>query len=100
MGYLLGAYMTSITSGLVMVFALPQSSTASTARNTLSPAMDLALGLIALVVALVLGTGPHDLPVMARPKRRLGPPDILPQAAVVNVSPVPIKKEASTCKRW
>ena len=59
-GYLLGAYATSITAGLVIVFALPESSAISTARNTLSPAVDLALGLIALVVALVLATGPHQ----------------------------------------
>ena len=43
----------------MIVFALPESSATSTARNTLSPALDLALGLIALVVALALGTGPH-----------------------------------------
>ena len=78
-GYLLGAYATSITAGLVIVFALPESSAVSTARNTLSPAMDLALGVIALVVALVLGTGPHQRAEERREKRKLakerkGPP--------------------------
>ena len=78
-GYLLGALMTSITAGLVVVFALPESSATSTARNTLSPALDLALGLIALVIALVLGSGPHQRSEERREKRKLakekkGPP--------------------------
>ena len=33
-GYLLGALMTSITAGLVIVFALPESSAVSTTKNT------------------------------------------------------------------
>ena len=44
LGYLLGALMTSITLGLVIVFALKGSSTVSTTENTISPAVDLALG--------------------------------------------------------
>ena len=59
LGYLLGAYVTSITVGLVIVFALPtHSGTFDTSRNTLSPALDLALGFIALLVGFVLSTGP------------------------------------------
>ncbi len=78
-GYLLGAYATSITAGLVIVFALPESSAVSTARNTLSPALDLAFGMIALLIALVLGTGPHERAEGRREKRKLakekkGPP--------------------------
>ena len=78
-GYLLGALMTSITAGLVIVFALPESSATSTARNTLSPALDLALGLIALVIAFALGTGPHHRSEARREKRKAakekkGPP--------------------------
>ena len=52
LGYLLGALMTSVTLGLVIVFATDGS--ASTAQNTLSPAMDLAFGGILLVVAYVI----------------------------------------------
>jgi hypothetical protein len=37
-GYLLGAYLTSITLGLVIVFSLSGSSTSNTTENTLSPA--------------------------------------------------------------
>jgi hypothetical protein len=79
LGYLLGAYATSITAGLVIVFALPASSAVSTTRNTLSPALDLAFGMIALLIALVLGTGPHERVEGRREKRKLakekkGPP--------------------------
>lgn len=57
LGYLLGALMTSITLGLVIVFALKGSSSVSTTENTLSPAVDIALGAILLLCAFVLGTG-------------------------------------------
>ena len=53
-GYLLGAYVTSITLGLVIVFSLSNSSTSNTTENTISPAIDIALGAIALAVAFVL----------------------------------------------
>jgi hypothetical protein len=56
-GYLLGAYVTSITLGLVIVFSLSNSSATNTTKNTLSPAVDIALGSIALAVAFVLYTG-------------------------------------------
>ena len=36
-GYLLGAYMTSITLGLVIVFSLSNSSATNTTENTVSP---------------------------------------------------------------
>src|SRR3954454_5164987 len=52
LGYLLGALMTSVTLGLVIVFTLDGS--ASTAQHKLSPAMDLAFGAILLVVAWVI----------------------------------------------
>ena len=57
LGYLLGALMTSITLGLVIVFSFSQSSTAKTTQNTLSPAVDLALGALALVIAYVVHSG-------------------------------------------
>ncbi|HSD25080.1 MAG TPA: GAP family protein [Solirubrobacterales bacterium] len=58
LGYLLGALMTSVTLGMVIVFALDGSSSAtSTAKTTLSPAMDLALGTILLMVALAIRPG-------------------------------------------
>lgn len=57
LGYLLGAYLTSITLGLLIVFSLNGSSSVETARHTLSPVEDLVVGAIALLVAYVLGSG-------------------------------------------
>ena len=57
LGYLLGAYLTSITLGLVIVFSLSNSSTANTTQHTLSPAADLVLGGLLLTVAFVVSTG-------------------------------------------
>lgn len=53
-GYLLGAYLTSITVGLLIVSSLEGSAAVSTTRNTISPAEDLVFGLILVAVALVL----------------------------------------------
>ncbi len=57
LGYLLGAYMTSITSGLVIVFSLHDSAAVGSARHALSPAGDIAVGAIMVAVGVVLGTG-------------------------------------------
>lgn len=69
-GYLLGAYTTSIGLGLVILFALPGSSTVSTARQTVNPAIDIALGVLALVFAFVVGSGPHDRAQRRHERRR------------------------------
>ena len=74
-GYLLGAYMTSITLGLVIVFSLTNSSTTNTTQNTLSPAVDIGLGAIALVVAFVLHTGRHERLKERRQARKATKPD-------------------------
>jgi hypothetical protein len=70
LGYLAGALMTSITLGLVIVFALDGS--ASTAQNTLSPAMDLALGVLLLVIAFVIRPGrqPKETGRLAERRRK------------------------------
>jgi hypothetical protein len=69
LGYLLGAYTTSITLGLVIVFALPESSATSTAKRTISPAEDVVVGLLLLLVAFVLATD-RDRPLRERKARR------------------------------
>jgi hypothetical protein len=69
LGYLLGALMTSITLGLVIVFSLRSSGVVSTTKHTLGPAATLVLGLIALTIAFVLGTG-RDHSVRERRKER------------------------------
>ncbi len=75
LGYLLGAYMTSITLGLVIVFSLSNSSTTNTTQNTISPAVDIALGAIALAVAFVLYTGRHERFSERRRERKAAKPD-------------------------
>jgi Sap, sulfolipid-1-addressing protein len=57
LGYLLGAYLTSISLGMLIVFSLHGSSGASAARNTLSPAQDIVFGLLALTAGVVLRSG-------------------------------------------
>jgi hypothetical protein len=57
LGNLLGALMTSITLGLIIVFSLQDSSTVSTTQNTLSPLATIALGAIFLTLAFVVATG-------------------------------------------
>ena len=74
-GYLLGAYLTSITLGLVIVFSLSDSSTANTTQNTISPAVDVGLGAIALAVAFVLYTGRHERLRERRRERKAAKPD-------------------------
>ena len=55
-GFLLGGLLVSLTFGFVIVFAVHHSAATSTAQNSISPGMDIALGLILLVVAYVLGS--------------------------------------------
>jgi hypothetical protein len=56
-GYLAGAYLTSITLGLIIVFSLSDSSAASTTENTVNPSVDIGLGAVCLAIAFVLYTG-------------------------------------------
>jgi Sap, sulfolipid-1-addressing protein len=65
LGYLLGAYMTSITLGLVIVFTLHNSSTESTSKHTIGPVEDIVVGLLAVTIAWVLHTG-RDQPYQER----------------------------------
>ncbi len=58
-GYLLGALMTSITLGLLIISSLENSSAVDTAKNTLSPAATLLLGVAALTGAVVVRRGWH-----------------------------------------
>ncbi len=69
LGYLLGAYTASISLGLVIVFALPESSATSTSKSTLSPAEDVIVGLLLLIVAAVLATD-RDQSLRERRARR------------------------------
>jgi hypothetical protein len=64
-GYLLGAYTTSITLGLLIVFSLHNSSTESTSKHKVSPVEDIVVGLLALAISVVLRTG-RDQPFRER----------------------------------
>lgn len=79
LGYLLGAYMTSITLGLVIVFALEDSGAVDTAKDTLSPAADIALGLILLVVAFMLHSGRHAERAEQRKEKKAGKEEKTPR---------------------
>jgi hypothetical protein len=58
LGYLIGAMLTSITCGLLIVFTLGGSSSGtSTAKHTVNPVVDLVIGAVILVVAFVVATG-------------------------------------------
>lgn len=74
-GYLVGAYMTSITLGLVIVFSLSNSSTTNTTENTLSPAIDIALGGLALAASFILYTGRYERLRETRRTRKAEKPD-------------------------
>ena len=79
LGYLLGAYMVSISLGLVIVFALPDSGVFDTAKNTLSPAIDVMLGSILLVVAFILSSGRHQRRSERRKEKRAGKQEQTPR---------------------
>jgi len=59
LGYLLGAYTTSIVFGLAFVFSLHGSSAVGTSKHTLSPGEDVVAGVVAVTIAMVVATG-HD----------------------------------------
>lgn len=54
LGYLLGAYLTSITIGMLVVFELHDSASVSTTRRTLSPIEDLVIGALLITAGVVL----------------------------------------------
>jgi hypothetical protein len=68
-GYLLGAYVTSITAGLIIVFAVPHSSGESTSKHGISPVEDIVIGGLLLVLAYVLRSG-LDQPLQRRRQAR------------------------------
>ena len=83
LGYLLGALLTSIVVGLVIVFYLQDAGAVSTAKHTLSPATDFVLGFIALAVARALNAERDVLmkerrerhkAAKGKPEKEKGPP--------------------------
>jgi Sap, sulfolipid-1-addressing protein len=74
LGYWLGALLTSITLGLVIVFTLESSSVVSTTKHTLSPLADIVLGGLTLIIAAVLATGRDERYRKRRAKIKEGKP--------------------------
>jgi hypothetical protein len=68
-GYLVGAMLTSLTCGLILVFTLNGSSASSTAKHTVNPILNVVLGALVLIVAFVVGTG-RDTRRRARAARK------------------------------
>jgi hypothetical protein len=75
LGYLLGALLTSITLGLVIVFSLSDSSVTNTTENTLSPSVDIAFGAILLAISFILHTGGDHRLQERRQARKAAKPD-------------------------
>lgn len=78
-GYLLGAAMTSVTLGIVIVFTLRHSGLVHATQTTLGPGADILLGCLALTVAIVLRSGRDERLVERRRERKAakgpgGPP--------------------------
>lgn len=69
MGYLAGAMITSVTCGLVLVFALSDSGTSGTAKHTVDPILNILLGVVVLLVVFIVGTG-RDTRRRARSARK------------------------------
>ena len=79
LGYLLGALMTSITLGLLIVFSLDGSSSGtSTAKQTINPVWDVVLGALILVVAFRVGTSRDTRLRARRERKRAGQTDKAP----------------------
>ena len=70
LGYWLGAMVTGITVGLVIVFTLKGSSVVQTTKATISPAVDLVLAGLLLVIVAVLATGSDHRVEQRRSERR------------------------------
>jgi hypothetical protein len=68
-GYLMGAYLMSISLGLLIVFTLNDTGSVSTGKTTLGPGEDIVVGVLALIVAYVLGGGRTE-PLRERRRRR------------------------------
>jgi hypothetical protein len=70
LGYLLGALITSVTCGLVIVFSLHGSSASTTAKHTVNPIIDITLGALILLVVFVVGTGRDQRRIAWTDRRR------------------------------
>ena len=75
LGYYLGAMLTSITLGLLIVFSLKSSGVVSSTKHTLSPFADVVLGGLTLILAAVLASGRDRRYRERRAKKKEGKPE-------------------------
>jgi Sap-like sulfolipid-1-addressing protein len=92
LGFVLGALLTSISIGLVIVFSAQGTSSApvSTTRHTVDPALDIALGCGLLAISVLIATGLWARLEERRKERRGAPKDKGPsrmQRALAKGSP-------------
>lgn len=73
LGYWLGAMAMSIASGLLLVYALQGSATASTTKHTLTPIEDYVVAAAALIAAALLASGVVKRARTRRAARRTKP---------------------------
>ena len=78
-GYWLGAMTTGLTLGIVIVNWLKHSGVISTSKHTVSPGIDIALGVLALIVAVVIGTGEWAKRQAKRRERHASRPKKVPK---------------------
>jgi Sap, sulfolipid-1-addressing protein len=69
LGYLAGALLASLATGFVVVFVIHDSSATSSAENAVSPAIDVVLGVLALLISFVLRGG-HDQRLKERRQKK------------------------------
>ena len=73
-GYLAGAFLMSVTVGLVIVFTLNGSSVTKSVQHTVNPLVDIAFGLIAFAIALVIRSGWLSRRMESRKERKASKP--------------------------
>jgi Sap-like sulfolipid-1-addressing protein len=79
LGYLLGAYTTGIAVGLAIEHWLSGSGAVSTTKRSLSPAIDITLGVLALLVAWAIRSGRVTTARDRRASKRAGKPTKTPR---------------------
>jgi hypothetical protein len=72
LGYLLGAFVTSISLGLLIAFSLNDAAAAESAKHTLSPIEDLVVAAILLLAGYVLLSGRAEQLQERRKQRKQG----------------------------
>ncbi len=67
--FLVGAALTSISVGLVILYALNTSGAITESNHSVSPVIDLVAGALSLILAFLVATG-RDAPIRARRRAR------------------------------